>query len=112
MQHGSWRVGQERLDASARDVLEVSGRAGEGAGSTCGACESIDRAVRLVPDLGTCSLDVCAAIGCVVELVGPHGSAGSLLSNEPLGVPLGLVVVVLRVVECDGGHRVHLGAEQ
>jgi hypothetical protein len=99
-------VGEEALDAAVADVLEVAGYAGKRAAGTCCASESVDLATGLVPDLRASGLNVRLAVGGVVELVGPDGVV------EALGVALGLVVVVLRVVEGDGGDGVDFSAEE
>ncbi|KAJ0162558.1 hypothetical protein CTA2_4379, partial [Colletotrichum tanaceti] len=106
VQHAAGRVGEERLDAAAADVLEVPRDAGERARGARGAGEGVDAAARLLPDLGPRGLDVGAAVGRVVELVRPDGVV------EPLGVAPRLVVVVVRVLERHGGHGVDLGAQQ
>lgn len=106
MQDTSRRIGEDTLDAAFTDGLEVSCDACNSTASTTGACESINVAASLVPDLGTRCLNMCATVGNVVELVGPHGVV------EFLGVSLGLVVVVVRVLESDSRDRVDLGTEQ
>jgi hypothetical protein len=106
VQHAAGRVGQEALDAATRHILEVPGDAGERARRASRAGKSVDLALGLSPDLGPRRLDMGAAVGRVVELVGPDGVV------EALGVAARLVVVVLRVVEGDGWDRVDLGAEQ
>src|SRR5690606_695548 len=97
---------QEALDAAAGHVLEVARNSREGTRRPRSAGEGVDLAVRLRPNLGARSLDVGAAVGGVVELVRPDGIV------EALGVAAGLVVVVVRVVEGDGGDGVDLGAEE
>ncbi len=106
MQHAAWRVSKPALHAPFALLLQVARGARQRASGAGSGDEAIElAAVGLLPDLRAGRLDVRLAVGGVVELVGPDGVV------EALGVPLGLVVVVLRVVERDGGHRVNLGAE-
>ena len=104
VEHTSGRVGEVALDAAVRDFLQVPDGARERSARTGGARECVHLAARLAPDLGTGGLDVSFSIGCVVELVGPHGVF------EGLGVTLGLVVVVLGVVKGDGWWQGLVGA--
>ena len=59
-----------------------------------------------MPNLRACSLNVRLAIRYVIELIRPD----SIL--KPLGMALRLVIVVLRVIECDRGYRIDFSAEQ
>ena len=64
---------------------------------TCSADERVQLApVGLRPDFRPGRSNVSPTIGGVVELIGPDGVV------EGFGVSTGLVVVVLRIVECDG----------
>ena len=105
VQNRAWRVRQDALDVAAH-ALQVAGHAGKRSACSRGACPRVDLAVELRPDLGPRGLDVCLAVSKVVKLVGPHGVF------QRVGVPLGLVVVVGRVVVRHGRHRVHLGAQE
>ena len=105
VQNRAWRVRQDALDVAAH-ALQVAGHAGKRSACSRGTCPRVDLAVELRPDLGPRGLDVCLAVSKVVKLVGPHGVF------QRIGVPLGLVVVVGRVVVRHGRHRVHLGAQE
>lgn len=106
VQHAAGGVCKEALDAAAGDVLEISRRASKSPSSAGRAGEGVHLAARLRPYLGPRRLDVRAAVGRVVELVRPDGVV------QGLGMPLRLVVVVLRVVKRHGRHGIHLGAQQ
>lgn len=97
VEHAAGRVREDALGAAVGDFFEVAGDAGEGAACARGAGEGVDAPGELRPDFGAGGLDVGAAVGGVVELVGPDGV------GEGGGVALGLVVVVLGVLEGDCG---------
>lgn len=91
------RVGEEALDPTLALVLEVPRHARKRTSGTCGASKGVEvTAPSLCPDLRARRVDVCLAIGDVVELVRPHGVL------ERGGVPGSLVVIVLGIIECDG----------
>lgn len=97
VQHTARRVRQVSLHSSVTLFRQVPRHASQGPAGTGGADESIQLAtVSLVPDLRPSRGDVGTTVGSVVELVCPDGIV------ERFGVSAGLVVVVLRVVECDG----------
>lgn len=106
MQHRARGIRQERLDSPVRLLLQVPGHTSQSSSRARGASESIDLASSLVPDLGAGGLNVCLAIGDVVKLVCPHGVV------QALGVPLCLVVVVLRVLEGDGRNGIDFSTQQ
>ena len=106
MQHTPRRIGQERLHAAVRHRFQIPGHAGQRTAGAGGAGKSVDGAVRLGPDLWAGRLDMGAAIGHVIELVGPHGIV------DALGMSLGLMIVVLWILVRYGGDRVDFGAEQ
>lgn len=113
VQHRARRVREVAAHAAARGLLQIPRDARERAGRARGAREGVDGAGRLRPDLGARRLDVRAAVRRVVELVRPHRLRRvARLVPQALGVPPRLVVVVVRVVEGDGGHGVHRGAEE
>lgn len=98
------RIGQEDLGLAVALLLQEPGNSSQGTSSTGRAGESVNLTVQLLPDLRSSGLDMGAAVGRVVELVGPDGVL------EALGVASSLVVVVLGVVECHGRDGVHFGA--
>lgn len=104
VQNTAGRISQEDLGLAVALLLQVPGNTAQGTASACGAGESVDLAVQLLPDLGSSGLDMGTAVGGVVELVGPDGVL------EALGMAGSLVVVVLGVVERHGGDGVHFGA--
>lgn len=106
VQHTARRIGKETLNLSITDSLQVARDTSQSTTGTRSTSESVNLTVRLRPDLRTSRLDMRLAVGGVVELVRPDGVV------QGLGVPTSLVVVVLRVVECDGGDGVDFGTEE
>jgi hypothetical protein len=106
VQHGPGGVREPALGAAVGDFLQVAGDAGKGASGSRGAGKSIQHAAGLRPQLRPGGFDVSAAVRGVVELVCPD------CVLEAFGVTLCLVVVVLRVLEGDGGDRVDFCAEE
>ena len=97
VKYTSGRVRQPSLDSSITLLLQVPRDTCQCSARTCCADECVEiSAPGLFPDLRTSGGDVSASVGRVVELVCPDGIV------ERFSVSRGLVVVVLRVVECDG----------
>ena len=78
MQGGAGRIGEGDADGGVLRAQE-GGRAGQCAPGAGGADETVDAASGLVPDLRACSLEMGAAVGGVVELVGVEGPVGLAL---------------------------------
>ena len=106
MQDAARWVREVGFDAAARGGFEVARHARQGAARAGGAGEGVEVAGGLVPDFRAGGLEVGAPVGDVVELVRPDRVWGAL------GVAFGLVVVVFRVVEGDGGDGEDFGAEE
>jgi len=85
--------------------LEVLRNTCQRAARAHGGDERIDAPVRLLPDLGPGRLDVRAAVGRVVELVGPDRVA------KRLSDALRDLLILVRVAVGNRGDLVHLGAE-
>ena len=95
VQHRSGRIGEPSLDTAVGLLRKVAGDTGQRTACAGRANECIEfAAVGLFPDFRAGGEDMRIAVGGVVELVGPYGVV------ERVGVPLRLVVVVLRVVKC------------
>lgn len=86
-------------------LLQVAGDAGQGAASAGSAGESVDAAMRVVPDFWAGCCVVCLAVGEIVELLGPDG-VGQFLCEAAGDF---LVIVVVGVG--DGFDGAHFGAK-
>jgi hypothetical protein len=97
VKHRSGRVRQPALYPPPALLRQISRHARERPSRSRRADERVEvTSVGLLPDLRASGDDVGVAVRDVVELVGPDGVI------EGLGESGGLVVVVHRVVECDG----------
>lgn len=103
VENTAWRIGKETLHAAIAGGLEVPCDTSKSASCSGSTCERIDLSISLSPDLGSSGLNVGLAVGGVVELVRPYGIF------QRLGMSARLVVVILRVVKCNSGHRIDLG---
>ena len=92
-------------------LLERHGDAGERAAGADRADEAVDLAAGLVPDLGPGRLVMRAAVGEIVELVGPD-RAVRLLRRHFLRQRLGIAHVVHRIGIRHRGHEPQIGAAQ
>ena len=86
-------------------LLQIQGNPGIGAAGASGRHPGIHRPSGLLPDLRTGGVEMGAAVGQVVELVGPHGPRrfGGDTARKPH--------VVVGVAVRHRRHRAHLGAE-
>ena len=104
VQHTTRRVGQPALHPALALLLQVPRHTRQRPARARRADERVElAAVCLLPYFRTRREDVGAAVRLVVELVRPDGVV------ERVGVSLCLVVVVLRVVECDRWYELSLG---
>ena len=97
VKHTSRWVSQPALNPSITLLFQESSGSRQCSSGSRGTDKRIElAAVGLLPDLGTGRGDVSTSVGGIVELVCPDGIV------EGFGISRSLVVVVLRVVKCDG----------
>ena len=77
VERSTFRIGQPNFDVRVARPQRF-GNAGQRAARTNGADETVNAAIGLLPDFGARGLRMGAAIGGVVELIGPDGPLGQL----------------------------------
>ena len=107
---GTHRVGGG--DADVRIArLQRHGDTCQRAAGADGAGEAVHLALRLLPDFGARGFLMRAAVGHIVELVGPDGAAGFGF-GKLLGKARGNLHIVVRVLVRHGGHFDQLRAQK
>src|SRR6185437_9003559 len=104
VERAAGRIGEHRAHlGTAR--LEELGHARHGATGTAGGNEGIDLTFGLLPDLRTRGLHMRAAIGGVVELIGPDRS-GQLVGQATCDL-----LIMVGIAVGHGLHAAHFGTE-
>jgi hypothetical protein len=109
-QRGAERIGDGNLHC-AGFFLQARANAGQRAAGADRRDETVDLAIRLLPDFLRRGGDVAVAVGDIVELVCPDCAAG-FAPGDLLGEAAGHFYVIVRVLVGHGRHFDEFGAEQ
>ena len=106
MQHRARRIGQEALHPPIRHIFQIARDPGQRAARPRRTRKRIHLPTRLIPDLRPRALQMRPPVRHIVELIRPHRVL------QALSMALRLMVVILRVLVRDRGHREDLRSEQ